>query len=73
MAKIKTATVRVSHNIWGNYGLFIGTTRVDDTGEYFYAREWLAHRILEGIYKVSSKSVITQAEAMKYIKSIVVS
>lgn len=59
------STVKVTHNIWGNYLCFVGSERRESYGEEFDAKVWLAARVLEG-HVVSAKSHFSAESVEKY-------
>jgi hypothetical protein len=59
------STVKVNQNIWGNYGCFVGSERVQSYGEEYDAKVWLAGRVLEG-HIVSPKSDFSAEDVEKY-------
>ena len=54
-------TVKVSRNVWGNYGCFTGATRTDSFGDRYDATGWLSGQIEAGA-RLSQKSEITLAD-----------
>lgn len=55
------ASVRVKQNVWGNFGFFVGTGKVNDSGEKWLATDWLSEQLAAG-HTLSPKSDITLAE-----------
>lgn len=59
---MKTKSIKVMRNIWGNYIGFIGSSRSYESGNEFDAVDWLSDRLSEGGYTLSPKSDVTEAQ-----------
>lgn len=53
-------SISVRHNVWGNYLCFVGTKRVAMYGDKFDATYWLIEQMLNGSYKLSVSSCVSQ-------------
>lgn len=59
---MKKQSIKVVHNIWGNWVCYIGTARVETFGAEFDAQFWLNEKLAEGNYTLSAKSDLQQKQ-----------
>lgn len=60
-----TGKASVRKNVYGNYGCFIGRTKVVDYGSMWHAKLWLAGQVLANA-TISPASYFSAAEVEEY-------